>query len=321
MTDSPDIAHPRPPSPREPEEPRRRMSNLTLRLISAAFLIPPVIWACYTGGMLFLSVVIIIDVLAISEFYGFISAKGANPHRLLGTISAAVLPVIFFVGDAFWATTFMTMLLLTVMILQLTKIEIREAIASVSATFFGVFYVGWLLSHAVSVRYMHDELARRYPATDAAVLDPQIGFFLMMLCLTGAVLSDAGAYFAGRRWGRRKLAAEISPNKTVEGAIGGILTAAVGAVLMKWLFDYVIPGDLARDFSAVTAALFGMVMAIVSILGDLVESVLKRDADLKDAGSILPGIGGMLDRVDSALLALPVMYYLSLAYYYFRYVA
>jgi phosphatidate cytidylyltransferase len=315
----PDVVHPRPPTPRAPEKVRWRPSNLTLRLITAAIIIPPVIWVCYVGGMAYVGVIIGINCLAVNEFYDFISQKGATPHRLLGTLAAATLPLIVFVGDAFYATSFMTALLLGVMILQLTKAEIREAIASVSATFFGVFYVGWLLSHAVSVRFIHSDLTRRYGEENTAGIDPQIGFFFMILCLAAAVACDVGAYFIGRRYGRHKLAPAISPNKTVEGALGGIVLGVAAAVVAKFVFDYLVPGQLSTDFTITVAAIFGVVIASVAMLGDLVESVLKRDARLKDAGVILPGVGGVLDRIDSALLAIPVMYYLLLAYYYVRF--
>ncbi|MFQ5513397.1 MAG: phosphatidate cytidylyltransferase [Myxococcota bacterium] len=312
--------HPRPPSPRSPERRRWRPSNLTLRLITALILVPPVVWVCYTGGLAFVAVVIAFNLIAINEFYSFISQKGVLPHRLLGTLAAGVLPLIVYLGDAFLATSFMTAVLLTVMVLQLTKSELRESISSVSATFFGIFYVGWLLSHAVSVRFIHEDLRARYGVLLEGHLDPQMGFFFMILCLSAAVLSDAGAYFVGRRYGRHKLAPAISPNKTIEGALGGILVGALGAAVVKVIFDQ-IPLQASRELSFRTALLFGVVIASVATLGDLVESVLKRDAALKDAGRILPGVGGVLDRIDSALLAIPVMYYLLLTYYYVRFVA
>lgn len=315
----PDVVHPRPPTPRTPERVRWRPSNLTLRLITGVIIIPPLIWVCYVGGMVYVGVIIGINCLAVNEFYDFISQKGATPHRLLGTLAAATLPLIVFVGDAFYATSFMTALLLGVMILQLTKAEIREAIASVSATFFGVFYVGWLLSHAVSVRFIYNDLTRRYGEANTVDIDPQIGFFFMIVCLVAAVNCDVGAYFIGRRYGRHKLAPAISPNKSVEGALGGIVLGAAAAVIAKFVFDYLVPGQLSKDFTITIAAIFGVVIASVAVLGDLVESVLKRDARLKDAGAILPGVGGVLDRIDSALLAIPVMYYLLLAYYYVRF--
>jgi phosphatidate cytidylyltransferase len=308
-------AHPLGPTPREDEPERKGLNNLTLRLITAALLVPPVIWVCYTGGWPYVAVVIAFSLLALNEFYGLISAKGAAPHRLLGNIAAASLPVIAYVGDASLATSALTATLLILMILQATKQEIHEAIASVSETFFGVIYVGWLLSYAVSVRCISDELGRRFDAH----VDPQVGFFYMILCLGAVVWSDAGAYFVGRRYGRRQLAPAISPNKTVEGAIGGVLAGGAFALFTKILFTLFVPGELSHDLGWGATFVFGITLAAVGTLGDLVESVLKRDAAIKDAGSLLPGVGGVLDRIDSALLGIPVMYYLLLAYYWTRY--
>ena len=305
--------HPQGPSPHAPgSEGRVVLGNLALRLITAALLIPPVIWVCYVGGWLFVAVIIAFILLGLNEFYDLISAKGATPHRLLGNVAAGMLPVIAYIGDASLANSALTVTLLTLMILQLTKQEIRQAIASVSETFFGVIYVGWLLSYAVSVRFISSELERRHGYS----FDPQIGFFFMIFCLVAVVGSDAGAYFVGRKYGRRKLAPLISPNKSVEGALGGVLAGGVLAVLTKLVFTWLIPGDLAKDLGWMAAFAFGMALAAFAVLGDLIESVLKRDAALKDAGTLLPGVGGMLDRIDSALLGIPVMYYLLLAYYW-----
>ena len=292
------------------------MSNLALRWLTAAILIPPVVWVCKLGGLAYVALVIGFAVAAVNEFYNLISFKGARPHRLLGTAAVALLPVIVYVGDLFYATSLMTAVLLALMILQLAQREIHEAIASVSATFFGV-YVGWLLAHAVSVRFISEDLVRRYGDLAAVDIDPAIGFFYIMLCLAAVYGCDTGAYFVGRAYGRRKLAPAISPNKTLEGALGGLVAGALCAVGAKAVFDY-LPGNLSHDLSYAAAVTFGLLIAIAAIAGDLVESLLKRDADVKDAGSLLPGVGGVLDRVDSALLAIPVTYYLLLAYYYLR---
>jgi phosphatidate cytidylyltransferase len=299
---------------RAPEKPR--FGNLARRILTAAFLVPPVLWVSYVGGFPFVLVVILFIGFGVNEFYDFISAKGARPQRLLGTLAAAAVPLVVWLGSAFVATSLMTAFLLGIMILQLRKGEVSEAIASVSETFFGVFYVGWLLAHAVSLRMIDRQLANY--GLDA---DPQVGFFYMVFSLVCAVLCDAGAYFVGRKLGRRRLAPAISPGKTVEGAFGGLAIGALGGVLAKCAFETVIPGDLARDLSFTASILLGLVISAAAIAGDLVESLLKRDAHLKDAGWILPGMGGVLDRIDSALLAIPVTYYLIVAYYYALYVA
>ena len=190
-----------------------------------------------------------------------------------------------------------------------------EAMASISGTFFGVFYVGWLLSHTIVLRFFHDAVATRYGAEipQRMGIIPETGIFLMVFTLTIVVLCDAGAYFAGRAYGRHKLAPKISPGKTVEGAIGGVLGGTAGGFAAKGLFDLVWPEY--SQFVGWTAVLvLGVVVSIVAILGDLIESLLKRDARVKDAGRLLPGMGGVLDRIDSALLGIPVMYYLLLGY-------
>ena len=303
-------APPRPPTPRPSWSLRWRPSNLTLRLLTAAVLAPPVVWLCYVGGLPFVLVTTLFIAVGVNEFYDFISAKGARPQRLLGVLAASSVPLIVYLGSPFVATSFVTAFLLAVMILQLTKAQVTEAIASVSATFFGVFYVGWLLSHAVFLRFI-DQTLVAYGAEP----NPQLGFFYVLFCLSVFTLCDSGAYFVGRRFGRRKLAPAISPNKTVEGALGGLAVGTLGALAAKLVFDYLVPGELSAGLSYTAAVGFGLAIAAVAILGDLVESVLKRDADLKDAGRILPGVGGVLDRIDSALMAFPVMYYLLLAYH------
>jgi phosphatidate cytidylyltransferase len=301
----------------EPAGSRFRLSNLTLRFLTAGVLIPPVIWLCQQGGPLYVAVIVLISVVGIHEFYQFIEAKGAMPVRSIGTVAAALLPLVVWVGDALYATSLMTAVLLGVMILQLAKREIQESIVSVSATFFGVVYVGWMMSHAVSVRFIQRDLVRRFGEPAAVAVPEDAGFFFMMLCLTTALLCDTGAFFVGRRWGRRPLAPTISPNKTVEGAAGGIAVGTVMAVATKVVFDFFVPGGLSHSFGYLATIAFGVGVSAFAVLGDLAESLLKRDAHVKDAGDLLPGVGGLLDRIDSVLFALPVTYYLLLAYYSF----
>jgi phosphatidate cytidylyltransferase len=171
----------------------------------------------------------------------------------------------------------------------------------------------------VVLREFHDTVVSRsgvFAVSELGIV-PQSGVFFMMLVLAIVVLSDAGAYFAGRAYGRHKLAPRISPAKSVEGALGGVLGGTVGALVIKAAFDLLWP-QLSQALSWSVTLVFGIVIAVAAIVGDLIESLLKRDAQVKDAGKLLPGMGGVLDRIDSFLLGIPVMYYLLIFYVFLR---
>ncbi|MCZ6785501.1 MAG: CDP-archaeol synthase [Proteobacteria bacterium] len=312
--------HPQPPTPLpEPEKKRSRTSELTRRWLTAAVLVPMVVYVIALGGIPYLAVVTIFIVLGQREFYGLIEDKGAHPLVGLGLVAGAALPLVAYVGNAYHATLLMTASLLVLMLAQLRKAQITEALASISGTFFGVFYVGWLLSHAIGLRFFTSAALSMYPPEDLLFveLSPDSGIFFMLYTLTAVVWCDAGAYFAGRAYGRRKLAPNISPGKTVEGALGGVLAGTAGALVTKLLFDTFWP-ELSAALPWGPTLLFGVAISLVAIMGDLVESLLKRDAAVKDAGALLPGMGGILDRIDSPLLAIPVMYYMLLGYLFLR---
>ncbi len=309
----PEPLHPRPPDP--PPAGRKPLSNLTRRALTAAVLVPAVLYVIVLGGLVYLAVVVVFVLLMLREFYQMIEAKGAEPLEGAGYAAGAALPVVAYVGNEYHATILMTAVLLGVMVAQLRKAEIKDALASISGTFFGVFYAGWLFSHAVVLRNFDNVVRAKWGGFAPVDLHPEVGIFLVIYCATCVVLSDAGAYFAGRAYGKRKLAPRISPGKTLEGAIGGVLTGALGGVAAKGLFDLFWP-ELSAVFGFGTAALLGLLISTVGIVGDLVESLLKRDADQKDAGQLLPGMGGVLDRLDSSLLGIPVMYYAMLALVY-----
>jgi len=303
--------HPRPPTPAG--EPRRRAGNLALRLLTAALLIPPIVYVIFQGGLWVLGTVVVIILLGISEFYGLIEAKGAEPLRGVGILAAVALPVITYLGSDYAATVLMSFLLLGLMVAQLGKAQIADSLASISGTFFGVFYIGWLLSHAVALRGFHDVVQGRWGADAVAGMHPDAGAFYLLFTVSVVIGGDAGAYFVGRKYGRRKLAPAVSPGKTVEGAVGAIGAGLLVGIVWKLGFDSFRP-ELSAQLGWLACIFFSMVLAGVGIVGDLVESLLKRDARVKDTGTLLPGTGGVLDRIDSNLLAIPVMYYLLLAH-------
>ena len=305
---------PRPPTP-PPNGgvPKRGLSDLQARLLTASVLVPYVLFAIAQGGLWVLGTVIVVVLLAQRELYGLIEDKGAHPIIGFGLAAGVALQVVAYIGSEYHVTILMTVTLLVVMIAQLGRAQISEALASISGTFFGIFYVGWLLSHAVVLREFHRVMITRYGEDAAArlAIAPESGAFLLTFTLAVVVWSDAGAYFAGRAYGERKLAPRISPGKTVEGAIGGVLGGTICGLVFKAIFDFFWP-ELSAIMGWGLAIGFGLVLSVAVIVGDLIESLLKRDAQVKDAGAMLPGMGGILDRIDSPLLAIPVMYYMML---------
>ena len=308
--------HPQPPTPL-PDAGGRRISETVTRFLTAGVLVPAVLWVIVQGGIVYLAVVIAFVMLGQREFYHLIEEKGARPLWSLGLAAGGALPLIAYVGNEYHATLLLTASLLALMVAQLRKRNITEALASISGTFFGVFYVGWLLSHAIVLREFQSSVAGRWGGAVARNLDPDAGAFYLFFVIAVVIAGDAGAYFAGRSWGRHKLAPLVSPGKTFEGAAGGIVWGTIAGLICKAIFDQFWPA-LSQPIPWSAIAGLGVLLAIVGIIGDLVESLLKRDAKLKDTGALLPGMGGVLDRIDSPLLAIPVMHYLLLGYFYLK---
>jgi phosphatidate cytidylyltransferase len=167
-----------------------------------------------------------------------------------------------------------------------------KIIASTGATILGVLYVVLTGGHLVALRTGFNQ---------ALSADLLCFFFLVLMG------SDTGAYYVGRAVGKHKLAPSISPGKTWEGVIGGLLTGLLMATIAHFWFFRELPMKLALPLAAV--------MTVVGILGDLTESALKRGAGAKDAANILPGHGGLLDRLDSLLFNAPVIYYFGRIYF------
>ena len=311
--------HPRPPTPvtAPPPAETKKSSDLGARILTASILIPAVLYLIYLGGIVYLAAIIGITLLGMREFYALIAEKGAHPLVHWGYAAGVTLPIVAYFGNEYHVTMLMTAVLLGVMVSQLQRPRIEEALASISGTFFGVFYVGWLFSHAIVLRNFHAVVTAKMGPAAGALHSEASGAYYMVFAAVCLVLCDAGAYFAGRRFGKRKLAPKISPGKSVEGAIGGVLLGTLAGPATKALFTVIAPG-LVGGFGWGAAMLFGFLLSIVGMIGDLVESLLKRDAEVKDAGGLLPGMGGVLDRLDSPLLGLPLMYYLLLAHTYLQ---
>lgn len=306
------------------------MSNLTQRVLTAIVAVPILIALIVTGGVAFDVLIGGAVIIGLREFFAMMEARGFKPSKKTGYALGALFVAVASLSNEYYLTILVTFSALAIMVIQLYKQDVKASISGMAVTVFGLLYVAWLLSHAVLLRnvgfelidkYAHLERFTQFAASpqDAERFAKAMGLFFVFLTLACTFLNDTGAYFAGRFFGRHKLAPIVSPKKTWEGAIGGVLTAMFAGAAVKYVFDRWVPdGNLVR-FPYLGCVLVGFLLGISGILGDLTESLIKRDADIKDSGSILPGHGGMLDRIDALLFTLPVTYYVVKVHYYLRF--
>ena len=236
-------------------------------------------------------------VLALWEFYVLCKRLQLRPDPVPGFVAGAALITISLQNQPALNILLFLLVIIVLVIATLIGAMLRGApfdkmIASSGATILGVLYVALLGTHLVLIRTGFD------PPLSAHLLS----FFFLVL-----MGSDAGAYYIGRAIGKKKLAPKISPGKTWEGAIGGV----VAAVAMATLAHYWFFSELPLRFTIPLA----VTMSILGIFGDLVESALKRSASAKDAANILPGHGGLLDRLDSLLFNAPLIYYFAVLHF------
>jgi len=269
---------------------------LRLRLISAAILIPLVVLILLLGqpwlGLLILSIV----GLAAREVFPLLRGAGLESEPILGlAIAVEVAAGGWLLSDALGETWILVGLgIILAAMAAFLRPDPREGFQAWLGTSFGAVYVG-LLGFLLLI-------VERAPAVPAsAPLAPWLGDgrAWLIVCVLGVWAFDSGAYAAGRTWGKRGFMTHISPKKTLEGVIGGVVVATVVTALTLWL----------AGANPVGAIALGPMIAIAAQAGDLAESLLKRAAGAKDSGALIPGHGGMLDRVDSLIFAAPIVYF------------
>ncbi len=272
---------------------RTQGESLRLRILSGAVFVPILILLAERGGLVYLGFVLLFVFLGLVEFYRLLAAKGERPYRTLGVVAGLLLVIYVYFRLGIHANMLLTLVLLLSMAIELFRSDNRGAVHAIGGTLFGVFYVAWLGSHLVFLRELPRLAGIDYAAGARFVL-------FLFLCAWGC---DSGAYLMGRFLGRHPLLSRVSPKKSLEGATGGLLAGGLlglagGATFVPLLG----PG---------WGFLLGVLVAVSGQVGDLVESLLKRDAACKDSAATLtiPGHGGVLDRFDSILFAAPVLYY------------
>lgn len=286
------------------------MSELTRRVLFAVVAAPLGIWVLLAGDWPLAALLAVASALAAWEFFRIARAAGTSPIGDLGTALAGLVPLAVhahFLALFRLRPSHAAIVLLVILTTTIWARGVRgRPLTAAAVTALGVLYTGGLLSFAYSLRY-HDTV-RYYDALPGGArvrlaglaISPGGVLLLMPVLLTWA--SDIGAFFVGRAVGGRKLIPAVSPSKTVAGAIGGLLAS----IIVAWLVVRFLLRPVAQlAFSPLGTIVFGVVISVAAQVGDLFESVLKREAGVKDSSGLIPGHGGVLDRFDSLFFTLP----------------
>ena len=274
-------------------------SEIRVRSASAVVLSALVFGALVGGWEPAIAVLIpLLGGLALWEFYGALENRGIRTFRVLGTACGAGFLLVSWVilsgrtgaiSQPLFEWISMLVLLLGLLTRQVFDRSQATPVVTISVTIFGMLYVAWLFNFVTHLIYFP-------PAGEN-------GRFLACFLIVVTKMTDIGAYLVGSRFGRHKMMPILSPKKTWEGLAGGFVFAVVAGSLLEALF----PGRLAPIEPRWIIAL-GVVIAAASVVGDLAESVVKRDARVKDSGRLIPGIGGALDLIDSILFTAPILF-------------
>lgn len=265
------------------QSPKVHLGMLMTRTISSLALVA-VVTASLFVDWLSGAVATACILLALYEFFTMLEKKGIRIYKYFGICMGAVIPlslVLRFEPTKTWELLFILLALLFLTMMQLKRRKNTGAIVDISTTLFGILYVSWFGSFLIKLRYLPGGL----------------GLLASLIIITK--LGDVGAYLVGSRFGKTLLIPRISPKKSVEGAIGGVVFSVFGALACKELLG----------FPVVHLVFIGVALNILGQLGDLSESLMKRDCQVKDSSGIIPGIGGMLDLLDSLLFSAPVFYF------------
>jgi phosphatidate cytidylyltransferase len=282
------------------------------RLITAAVALPVLIASVVVPQLKFLFVVLAMAaiVIALYEFWFLSRRVGARPDVVVGYAAVAALFVVFLFNWIELLYLIVPLFVVAALAAEMLRgAPFDKMVLSVGSTVLGVFYVAFLGSHLVGVRTGFANLFVN-PATylvGDAYFSHTLSTHLLAYFFLVLMGSDTGAYYTGRALGRNKLAPKVSPGKTWEGAAGGMAASLLmAAVSHYWFFP---------ELSLAAALALAALMNVLGVVGDLTESALKRGANAKDAAQILPGHGGLLDRLDSLLFNAPLLYYFALYYW------
>ena len=268
---------------------------MLVRIITGIVGIGLAAFVIQSGGLLFAAGGLVLALGAWFEYCNAFSRKGYSPAFLIGGLFVAAMCYAAYGGLDTGLLTMLSLGAVLVMFLLTVLLHGSFSVPSAAVSAAGVLYLGMSFAHLIGLRVMEHGMAP--VETQLGVLEP--GCALIWTALIGTWASDTFAYFAGSFLGRHKLCPSISPGKTVEGFVGGLIgtTASVAGLGVLFGFDVQV------------MAVLGLCICIIATLGDLVESVMKRYTGIKDSGHIIPGHGGIWDRFDSVIYTVPFVYY------------
>lgn len=262
------------------------------RIISALVLLPLLLFVVVSGGIWLKIAVIVLGLIGMHEFYQAFSKENKGLHAI-GYIFALFYGVFMtqIINGSNYFNVFVSLFLVVLLVYTVVCHDKTNAMEAMTG-FFGFFYAFFLLSHIYLIReFTH-------------------GKIFVWLAFLAAFGCDTGAYFIGVKFGKHKLIPSLSPKKTIEGSIGGIVTATVLSLLYGvWVQSFFVIEDVNIPL---LCGLTGFIGSFLAQVGDLSASAMKRMAGVKDFGNLIPGHGGVLDRFDSVILTAPVVYYLML---------
>ena len=275
------------------------MTDLAKRIISALIAAPVALIMIYLGGLPLATFLAAVSAGCAWEFYRIAAAGGVEPLDPVGIPLAGAVPLaVYAAGIGLYRPSLVVPAVAMLIILAAviwTRGPQRRPLGAASLTVMGILYTGGLLSFGYALR------EHPYAVGDRA------GTALVAFPLVLTWASDIGAFFVGRAVGGPKLIPSVSPGKTISGALGGLATT----VLVSWLYVRFALRPVALLTMTIPATiLFGALISVAAQVGDLAESLLKREANVKDSSHLIPGHGGLLDRLDSLLFVLPVAYLL-----------
>jgi len=275
------------------------VSELTTRILAALVAAPLALVMVYLGGLPLAAFLAAVSVGCAWELFRIARAGGLDPLDPLGIPLAGAIPLAAYSATIGLYRPTLGLAAMALLVILSAVIWVRgthgHPLGAAAVTVIGVLYTGGLLSFGYALR--------EYPYA----IGNRAGTVLVAFPLVLTWASDIGAYFVGRAIGGRKLIPAVSPGKTVSGALGGLVTT----IVVSSLYVRFALGPLASLMMTVPAALlFGAIISVSAQIGDLVESLLKREANVKDSSRLIPGHGGLLDRLDSLLFVLPVAYLL-----------